>query len=270
MSSLALLPLFAALQFVPSAPQAVFAGDTRQLQVKWRNPDDEPVRLEIRARLLQAASTTAAPAGELASRELHVLPHQTIVETAAISFPAVTSPTRFLVQWFTGASEVFGVTEVVAYPANLLQELPSLAAGASGSDSALALIDPDDRLKPALRAAGIEFSDLSDNPADANAARLVLVASDSMPGEQVRSLAAGGRAAVWFQTQSPAPVVSLESIRPSFFLVREKKGAVVVADRSLIADLAENPVAQLHLLALVRLALQPAPFALTPAASDPR
>lgn len=264
------LPLFAALQFVPTAPQAVLTGDDRALRTMWRNPDDEPARVELRGRLLQTGSATVAPVGELPSKELQVLPHQTIVETDAVSFPAVTSATRFMVQWVDDANAVLGTIDVVVYPRNLLRELQSLAESGSGARPALAVIDPEGRLKPALRSAEVEFSDLSDEAAAGLDGQLLLVAADTIGAEQVRTRAGKCRGIVWLQAPREQTYISIDNIRPSFFTVRQKKSAIVVAERALLTDLAENPVAQLYMVALAQQALHPAPFPLSPTFTDPQ
>jgi len=47
-----------------------------------------------------------------------------------------------------------------------------------------------------------------------------------------------------------------------FFVVREKKTGIVIAEPQLLADLATNPISQLNLIAFARLALNPEPFPL--------
>ncbi len=251
---------FAALQLVPSPkPQSVFAGEERPVKLVWHNPSDESVRIAIRARLLQATSATTAPVSETAWKELQLLSGQTVVESAAITFPAVRSATRFILQWLAGEGIVLGTTDVTVYPSNLLRDLQSLIG-----ERVLGVLDPGDALKPALRAAEIDFADIGDVGYEEFSGPLVIVASESFGARQVQTLAKRGVAVVWIQTppESPAPSTADEILWPSFFMVSEKKTGIVVVEPQLVADFAANPASQLTMIALARLALKPVPFAL--------
>lgn len=81
-----------------------FTGDGRQIDVRFRNPGTSPVTADLHTRLYQASSATAAPLGEAAWKTLTVLPGQTLLESAAMTFPPVKAETRFLVQWLDGTN----------------------------------------------------------------------------------------------------------------------------------------------------------------------
>ena len=56
----------------------------------------------------------------------------------------------------------------------------------------------------------------------------------------------------------PASGLASEKIKPSFYVVSEGKGAVVVVQADLVRDFSENPKSQLNLIYFCKLALNPA------------
>ena len=80
-------------------PQRTFAGVGAQISVRFHNPDNRPATADLRTRLYQAGSAIAAPWDDTPWKELTVLPGQTVLESAVLTFPPVKAETRFLVQW---------------------------------------------------------------------------------------------------------------------------------------------------------------------------
>jgi hypothetical protein len=253
---------FGQLELATDQPtQSVFAGEGRKIAVVWRNAGDKTVDVELRTRLYQTTCATAVQLSETTWKRLQVLPGQTVIESALLSFPAVKAETRFLVQWLEGTNTVLGKTEVLVYPTNLLAELKALAG-----DEPLGVFDPSNQLKPLLKTLKIEFVDLENSGLEDFRGKLAIVgpfeSKVKMPprlGNKIKKLAAKGMAVVWIQ---PPPEIRLppsrrEGIKPSFCTVPEGKGAVVVVQAGLVSDLSESPQAQLNLIQFARLALGP-------------
>jgi hypothetical protein len=247
---------WAQLQILPenTAPM-VFAGEARPIAITFRNPSSLSITADLRVRVHQTTSATAVPLYERPWKPLSVLPGQTVLETASLDFPAVRAETRFLVQWLDGTNAVLGRTEVRVFPTNLLARLQTLAG-----DAPLGVFDPADQLKPLLRKLSVEFQDLAEDGTDKFTGKLAVFgpfASKSQMraslASDIRALAKRGMAVVWLL---PPPALR-GPLRPSFHIVRVGDGAVVVAQASLVARLAENPEAQLALLQLAELALHP-------------
>ena len=243
-------------------PARVFAGAARNIPAVFCNPAGQTFAASLRTRLWQTTSATAVPLADTPWKTLRVLPGQTVLESAPLNFPAVRARTKFLVQWCAPANHLLGATEVLVYPANLLDQLKLLTDGAAANPGVL---DPHDQLKPALRQAGIKFSDLADTTLADFSGRLALI-GPCQPADpewlgltrRVARLARRGTAVVWIQPPPPPA----DAIRPSFYLVPETKAVVVVVEPSLVAGLADHPQAQLNLIYFCQLALQPEPFPL--------
>jgi hypothetical protein len=238
-------------------PHAVFAGGVRRVPVVLRNPGRDPVEFAGVMRLLQTSSSTAAPLSETNWKTVRVLAGQTILESAELTFPAVKSETRFLIQWADASRKVIGSTEVLVYPTNLLSALKTLTA-----DQPLGVFDPQDQLKPLLKAVGVEFEDLADRELDSFTGRLAIIGSfaslEEISGgltDRISKLADKGAAVVWIQ---PPPKKSAR-LKPDFYSVPIGKGTVVIAQARLCSDLATSPVAQLNLLELAQWAIHPEP-----------
>ena len=250
-------------------PQAVFSGGVRDIAVVWQNTNLFTFQGGLMTRLLQASSATVAPLGVRAWKTLRVLPGQTVVETAALGLPPVKAPTRFIVQWLLSTNRVLGETEVFVYPTNLLDELKLLVAQ---SENNLGVLDPEKRLQPALKQAGIPFVDLGNTRLMNFGGKLALVgpcaASDpEWPGlaGRIRRLAQNGVPVVWIQSSPPKP----DALWPSFYLVPAGQAGVLVVDPGLISDLPDRPQAQLNLNFFCKLALNPQPPALPELTGQP-
>jgi hypothetical protein len=81
----------------------------------------------------------------------------------------------------------------------------------------------------------------------------------------VQKIARKGVAVVWIQPP-PGPK---DQIKPSFYIVPEGKGPVVVVQADLVARLPENPKSQFNLIYFCKLALNPQPPALPDLSPQP-
>lgn len=237
------------------APQACFGGAARPICVMWRNPEETCLKHTLRARILQASASTVMPCGEVPWKELEVLPGQTILESASLTFPAVNAETRFLVQWVTERNHIVGITETRVFPRDLLADLRPLLQG-----KPLGILDPLNQFKPVLAAVNVETIDLSDT-SEFTGELAVLGPFESV--QQFRetgargwlSLAAKGRTLICVRPPGDAK----DGLIPSFETVSLEKGRIVFVQPEMIRDLGQRPVSQLNLLRLVRLALSPEP-----------
>jgi len=260
--------LLAQLEILPDkAPQRVFAGDARKITVTWHNAGDQAVDAEMRTRLYQTSSATAAPLSEKPWKKIEILPGQTVLEAAPLGFPAVNAETRFLIQWLEGTNRVIGKTEVLVYPTNLLAELKTLVG-----EENLGVLDPNDELKPLLKQNHVEFSDLGETALEDFQGKLAIIGPFSTKAQMreglaqaVQKIARKGAAVVWLQPP-PGPK---DPIKPSFYIVPEGKGSIVVVQADLVARLPENPNSQLNLVYFCKLALNPAPLSLPDLKTQP-
>ena len=258
----------AQLQLLPDRElQCVFAGDARKITVSWHNAGDKAMDAEMRTRLYQTSSATAAPLTEKAWKKIEILPGQTVLESASVDFPAVNAETRFLIQWLEGTNQVVGRTEGLVYPTNLLVELKMLVG-----EENLGVLDPNNKLKPLLKQNHVEFSDLGESALEDFQGKLAIIGPFSSKAQMreglaqtIQKIAQKGVTVVWLQP-SPGPK---DRIKPSFYIVPEGKGSVVVVQADLVARLAENPKSQLNLVYFCKLALNPVPFSLLDLKTQP-
>lgn len=233
-----------------------------------QNAGSIPVEFEARARLFQIASAMAVQITDVPWKKIHVLPGQTIIESAALNFPTVKAETRFAVQWLEGTNRIIGTSEVLVYPTNLLDELKPLI----GDDGVAGVLDPQNHLKPLLRSVKLDFVDLEDTSLEDFRGRLAILdpikpssaSRDGLP-EKIQAIAKKGVAVVWIQP----PPIKREKLQPSFYWVTENQTATVVVQPDLVANLAENPRSQLNLIHFCRLALHPEPLHLPHSNSQP-
>lgn len=250
-----------------SAPQCVFSGQARSIATVWHNPGEAISEAEIRARLLQTSSATAARLEDKFWKKLEMLPGQTVLETAPVDFPVVNSETTFLIQWLTDTNLVSGQTEVLVYPTNLLSELKLLLHG-----EMVGVLDANGVLKPSLKQNGVGFLDLEEMALEDFSGKLAIIGPFQSKAQMreglaqtIQRIARKGVAVVWIQP----PPDSKDEIKPSFYLVPEGKGAVVVVQSDFIANFSENPKSQLNLIHFCKLALHPAPLPLPDFSSEP-
>jgi hypothetical protein len=195
------------------------------------------------------------PLAEEPWKGLEVLPGQTVLESASVDFPPVNAETRFLIQWLADTNRVLGQSEVQVYPTNLLAELKPMF----GQDC-LGLLDPNRALEPSLVRDGVRFSDLGEMALEDFSGKLAILGPFQAKAQMreglaqtIRQIAKKGVAVVWIQP----PAGQKDEIKPSFYVVPEGKGAVVVVQPELVADFAEKPQSQLNLIYFCKLALSP-------------
>ena len=243
----------AQLQLVPDAqPPMVFGGGARTIELRWRNVGGEMTNAEIRARIFQASSATAVSLGEMPWKNLPVLPGQTVLESARLDFPTVNAPTKFVVQWTGGTNQVFGRTEVLVFPTNLLGELKPLLDG-----EPLGLLDLGNELKPALKSSGVELVDFEESALEGSHCKLAVIFPQVKPGgsssPEARDVSPMRGAAIWVL---PPPKPGEEPV-PSFHFRRSAKGTVVFVSPELLAHFSESPQAQFNFISLCKQALRP-------------
>jgi hypothetical protein len=127
------------------------------------------------------------------------------------------------------------------------------------------IYDPQNKLKPLLNVLDLKFVDLDEGGLENFQGRLVILgpfaSKEQLPHElakQIEPSAKKGLAVVWLRAAPDSP----PKLTPSFYLVPEARGAVVMAEATLAANLAENPRAQLNLIELSRLAVRAEPMRL--------
>lgn len=248
-----------------AAPQRVFGGGQRPISVMWNNHSDSEVNAAISTRLYQASSSTAVLLREASWKTLQILAGQTVAETAILDLPAVRAETHFLVQWLQASNIVSGTTEILVYPTNQLEELGRLADGGR-----VGVFDPQNRLKPLLRALPVDFADLEANDSKAFSGRLAIFGPFDAKSEVrqelpsvIETLANRGVSVVWILPAAES------MLKPSFYPVPMGKGVVLVAQSELVAQLEQRPQSQLNLIELCRQALHPKPFTLPLLAAQP-
>ena len=258
LAMLSLSPAHTQLQTQPDhEPERAFAGEGRKITVMIYNPGGSAVKADLRTCLYQASSATAMPLGEAPWKKLEGLPGQTVLESASMNFPAVKAETPFVVQWVDGTDKLIGTSDVLVYPPDLLKDLKPLVG-----EEPLGVLDPQNQLKPLLKATAVEYQDLEVTSLESCSSKLAIIGPFQSKGQmreglsaQVKALALKGVSVVWIQP----PPEKRQRLKPSFYTVLEAKGAVVVAQAGLVANLTDNPEAQLNLIQLARLALHPEP-----------
>ena len=259
----------AQLQLLPDREsQCVFAGDARKITVTWHNAGDKSAGADVRTQLYQTSSATAVPLSEKPWKQIEILPGQTVLESAAMDFPEVKAETQFLIQWLEGTNHVVGKTEVLVYPTNLLAEIKMLMG-----ENVFGVLDPNNELKPRLKQNGVEFFDLGETSLDDFQGKLAVIGPFQSKAQMreglaptIQKIARKGAAVIWIQP----PRAPRDKIKPSFYLAPEGKGAVVVVQSDLVANLAENPRSQLNLIYFSKLALNPELFLLPDLNTQPR
>jgi hypothetical protein len=235
--------------------QCVFAGAARNVSVVFHNAAGGSYSEDMRTRIYQTTTATAVLLAETPWKRLEIPADTTVLESAALDFPAVRAGTKFVIEWLEGTNRVVGKSEVLVYPTNLLGDLTPLL-----KEDVLGIYDPDNQLKPLLKQNHVDFEDLSDTPLESFEGKLAIVgpfaSKEQMPdglANRIKALAQKGAGVVWLRAPPGRP----EKIAPSFYLVPEGAGTVVVVQAILTSDLRENPQSQLNLVCFCRLALNP-------------
>jgi hypothetical protein len=258
------------LQFLPGAePPCVFGAGLREISLIVSNADNARFDGRIHAQIFQASSATALSLGEIPWKRLQVLPRQTVLESARLDFPAVKAETCFLVQWRDDSGQVLGSTSVLVYPADLFSTLRSQLC-----ETNFGVLDPDNQLKPLLKARDVSFKDLGEMKLDDFCGRLAIIGPFASPAQvpeglanRIKAIAKKNVAVVWIQPPAP-PSASRplgwerEKIQPSFYCIQKSQTAVVIVQSALVSRLAENPQSQVALIYFCGLALAPQPLAL--------
>jgi hypothetical protein len=140
----------------------------------------------------------------------------------------------------------------------LLQALKPLA-----DEEAVGVFDPQNELKPLLRAAGIGVHDLEKASSERFSGRLAIIgpfqSKDQVPPtlpKEMKALARRNVGIVWICP----PVEPSDRLVTSLHLGAVGTGLVLVVQDSVVSDLPHNPQAQLHLVELAQVVLRYAPF----------
>jgi hypothetical protein len=253
----AAVPLIAQLEVIDLPEvQAVFSGPARPVEVIFHNAGISTTNVSVRTRIYQTSTSTAAPFGQLEPwKSLRTFPGQTVLESGAFDFPEVRGKTRFLIQWVDEGTRVLGNTEVLVFPTNLLAELHALAKG-----KPVGVVDPENNLKPSLKALGLDFEDLADNGAEKFTGNLAIVWSPIHSVNQstelkrkVATLARSGKDVVWIVSTHEHGLDAEPRILP----VQAGNNTVVIVQSNLVSNFQSNPQSQLNLLRAVGLATSP-------------
>jgi len=248
--------LFAQLEIIPAKETPlVFGGKRQTIEIVLKNPTDKSITSELRARLYQASSATLMPVGESKpGKQLQILPGQTIIENIVVDFPVVRAVTEFRIR-FLADEKLIGDFKIQVAPDDLLKQLSALI-----EKTPVAILDPDNQLKPLLKKNEVESLDLEkDAGFDGFHGKLAIIgpfrSKDSVP-ENLRNRVAAKRenpfAIVWIQP----PDAKSNPLLP-VYLARENGNVIVIVQNDVIAKLAESPKSQLNLLRAVQLALHP-------------
>jgi len=247
----------AALVWEPAGqPQVVFAGQPSAIRQDIRNDGEQAATQPVRLRLMQLASSIAAPVpGWEQKQQVEIPAGQTLRTSVDISLPKVTSPTRFRITWTTEAGKLLGGTEVVGCPADLFQSLQEVS-----SKQPIGLLGETASLAALLRQQGCqvrELSALSDLKTFEGSLLLVAFAARTKAEpEDFGRLAAQyakdqGRRIVWLVEPDNLSL----PFGPTVCIFTHGEGTLVVSTGMKVAELSQNPLNQLRLVWLVELAL---------------
>ncbi len=245
----------AQIQMVPgSAPLCVFAGEKARVPLTIRNGGARQETFELHVKISQAASGVVMPIEMRSVETLTVLAGQTILEEVPLHLPAVRAESTFILQWLRGTNAVIGATRVTASPRGVLAELKQLCDG-----KPVALFDPENRVRDALKAEGLETVDPDPVETAKSSCRLAIIwsantRSQTAPNffDAIPELVKGGVGVI----RVCPPASDAQLLAPS---IQVKSGsgenAVVLVERSLLAGLSDSPCSQKRLLQLARVAL---------------
>jgi hypothetical protein len=245
------MPLTAAIiEALTVSPKAVFGGGRRALDVTFRNATESSVELGVRVQLLQTSSATAVPWSQpRPSVSLALLPRQSKIGQADIDFPSVRTASSFLVR-FVSEREVLGVLGVRVYPAGILSNLT-----ASLGPVTVSAVRPG--LQRVLLESGFNLEESGLPPSGASWPRLAIhgpefITNGTAAGvAQALSHAKSGTGVVLILPDDDERVTTA----PSYYSVPVGKGTLVTVREGTLADLATDPLAQLRLARIIRLAL---------------
>jgi len=247
-------------------PEFFFSGNARAVPVVFSNPTERDFRGEIRTCIYQTSSATTVILSDAPWKEVSVPANETFLDAAALDFPVVKAKTRFLIQWLEETNQVIGTTSVLIYPTNLLELLPPLKKDDFG------VFDPNDQLKPLLKAERVPFVDLGEMELAHFTGKLAIIGPFATKAQvpedlakQILATAKHNVAVVWIQP----PRDENDLLQPSFYSVQKSRTAVLVAQAEMVPDLAENPRSQLNLIYFCQQALYPQPTVLPDLTQQP-
>jgi len=181
------------------------------------------------------------------------------MENTLMEFPAVRTETAFVIQWLEDSGHILGTSSLLIYPTNLLQTLSALI-----TETNLAVLDPDDQLRPLLDSQGVQFVDVAEPGLDKFTGKLVLIGPfrptiqmTNDLAKQIEKVAGKGVSVVWLRMlPENAP-----KILPQVLSVQNcRMATIIVASADSIANLADSPRAQLNLIRFCKVALDPKRF----------
>lgn len=252
---LGLCPAWAAaqLELLPDDQlQTVFSSEARRARVVFRNSGPRPIEVCLRTRLFQASSTTLMPLDEAQPwKTIRLLEEQTVIEHITVTLPAVRARTLFHVQWLDEKNAVLGRTILAAYPNDLLKPLKGIAR-----EKRLGVLDMDEQLIPALKRAGVEFTDLRSGPGlDGFEGGVAIIFSKGVADlpARITARAKRGLSVVWILPTNR----NATPLEPSAWAVHPGLGTVVMAQPFTVATFDQSPLAQLNLVRFVEWALNP-------------
>ena len=133
-------------------------------------------------------------------------------------------------------------------------------------------MDPNNELKQLLKQNHVGFLNLGEMSLEDFQGKLAIIGPFSTKAQMreglaqtIQKIAQKGVGVVWIQPP-PGPK---DQIKPSFYIVPEGKGSIVVVQADLVARLPENPKSQLNLVYFCKLALNPVPFSLLDLKTQP-
>jgi hypothetical protein len=238
------------VELFPVPPVAVFGGGRRAIDIAFRNPTQTNVLLPVEFQVLQTSSTTAAPWSEPSPwRSLTLAPRQTIVEHAEFVFPAVRGQSQFIVR-FSSGRDVLGLLPVRVYPQNILGDLAD-----SVGPVVVSSLQPE--LRRALGDAGFILTELVATQTHSSRHQLSIhgpeFSDNSLAlviGEAVSRAKSGSGVVLILSDYDEGRLTA-----PSYYPVRVGQGTLVTVRADSLAHLATDPLAQLRLNRIIRLAL---------------
>ena len=236
----------AVFELLPGPPVSVFGGGQRSVELILRNRTHTNAEMPIELQLMQASSATVAAWSKPRPwRAIALAPRQTSVERAEIELPKVREESQFLLR-VVSRREVLGLLMVRVHPGEILNSLTNTLGQVVVSAVSL-------ELQQTLREAGFTLCDRGQPTGAGVESKLTIFGPDSPAASlaEAMSLARLGMGVVWIRPDDD------EKLRtaPSYYPVKVGKGVFVTVREGTIAHLQTDPLAQLRLARIVRLAL---------------
>ena len=240
------------VQIVPEKEaQCVFAVEAKGIRLVLRNAGSNAVGIPLQARLYQMSSATMMPVGAPQPwKTVRLLPQQTAIESAPLSFPEVRTVAPFEIRWMDGKNGEVGRSVVHVCSPGLLRELTAMAGHAP-----IGIIDTDNSLAPVLRTLKVEYQELAlETGFDDYEGHLAIIGPfpfETKLPEQLSSLMASA-------SRKTVLVVCLQASRgplepmPNARLIHKGRATIAVLDARLVTNLAESASAQLSLLRCIQ------------------